>query len=152
MRFPRHFFVLVTPLVLLLILPGCEDEAPVAKRKPILGKTTQEIRRVEPEVQKKEGAQIIEKPRIVAKDPILLQGNAYVSIVSRAAQLNIEHAIDLYKAANDNKYPANYEEFITKIIKENNIALPQLPHYQEYGYDEQQHKLIIIEYPAKKDS
>ncbi len=149
----RISHLIVLGLIPLILLPmfGCEDEAPKPKRKLIIGQTTQEIRKVEPEVQKQQGAQIIEKPRIVAKDPILLQGNAYVSIVSRAAQLKIDHAIDLYKAGNDNKYPANYQEFMTNIIQANNISLPQLPHYQEYGYDENQHKLIIIEYPAKKN-
>ncbi len=143
-----HVFGLLLTLALTL---GCEDEAPQPKRKPILGKTTQEVRKVEPEVQKQEGAKIVQQPRIVAKDPITLQGNAYVSIIGRSSQLQIEHAIDLYKANNDNKYPANFQEFMTEIIQANNIRLPQLPHYQEYGYDEKQHKLIIIEYPDRKN-
>ena len=58
--------------------------------------------------------------------------------------------MDLYHAAND-RYPKDYDEFMTEIIKANNIALPKLPHYQEYGYDEKEHKLIILEYPARKD-
>lgn len=145
----RHVLCLCGFLTLLSVV-GCEDEKPQPKRKPILGKTTQEIRKVEPEVQKQEGAQIIQQPKIVAKDPITLQGNAYVSIIGRSSQLQIEHAIDLYKANNDNKYPANYEEFMTQIIQANNIRLPLLPHYQKYGYDEAQHKLIIIEYPNLK--
>ncbi len=57
--------------------------------------------------------------------------------------------MDLYKAAND-RYPANYQEFMTEIIKANNIALPVLPSYQEYGYDEKEHKLVILEYPDRK--
>jgi hypothetical protein len=28
--------------------------------------------------------------------------------------------------------------------------LPKLPYYQEYGYDPNQHKLIILEYPDRK--
>ena len=39
---------------------------------------------------------------------------------------------------------------MTEIIKANNIALPVLPYYQEYGYDEKEHKLIILEYPDRK--
>ena len=35
--------------------------------------------------------------------------------------------------------------------KANNIALPKLPYYQAYGYDEKEHKLIILEYQALKD-
>ncbi len=37
-----------------------------------------------------------------------------------------------------------------KIIKENNIALPTLPFYQEYGYNVAEHRLIILEYPDRK--
>ncbi len=43
------------------------------------------------------------------------------------------------------------EEFMTEIIKANNIALPQLPPYQKYGYDEKEHKLIILEYADLKN-
>ena len=59
--------------------------------------------------------------------------------------------MDLYHAEND-RYPKDYDEFMNEIIKANNIALPQLPHYQEYGYDEKEHKLIILEYPELKDA
>ena len=57
--------------------------------------------------------------------------------------------MDLYQAENG-RYPANYDEFMTEIIKKNNIALPVLPSYQEYFYDEQQHKLQVREYPDRK--
>ena len=40
---------------------------------------------------------------------------------------------------------------MTGIIKANNIALPKLPPYQEYGYDEKEHKLVILEYEARKN-
>ena len=40
---------------------------------------------------------------------------------------------------------------MTEIIKANNIALPKLPLYQKYGYDEREHKLIILEYRDLKD-
>ena len=79
-----------------------------------------------------------------------LQGNAYVSIIGRTSVLKIQQAVDLYHAAND-RYPKDLDEFMTEIIKANNIALPQLPPYQEYGYDEKEHKLIILEYPDLKN-
>ena len=85
----------------------------------------------------------------MARDPITLQGNAYVSIIGQAATLNIQHAVDLYRAEND-RYPKDTNEFMEEIIKKNNISLPLLPHYQEYSYDANQHKLIILEYPDRK--
>ena len=45
------------------------------------------------------------------------------------------------------------QEFMDEVIKPgqpDGISLPQLPYYQEYGYDEKQHKLIILEYPERK--
>ncbi len=118
-----------------------------AKPRPILNKRTNDIRNAQTELQS--GGAKVASTRIVAKDPITLQGNAYVSIIGRASTDNIKHAIDLWQAENG-RYPKDYNEFMEEIIKKNNIALPQLPYYQEYGYDENQHKLIILEYPDRK--
>jgi hypothetical protein len=119
---------------------------PAVSHGEILGQRTQDIRPAEPELEK--GAQIA-TTKITAKDPITLQGNAYVTMIGRTSILQIEHAMNLYKATND-RYPANFQEFMAEIIKANNIALPVLPSYQEYGYDEKEHKLIILEYPDRK--
>ena len=113
----------------------------------IVGRRTTEIKRIEPEVA--QGANVIEKPKITAKDPITLQGNAYVTMIGQTSILQIQHAMNLYQAAND-RYPKDYDEFMAEIIRANNIALPKLPHYQEYGYDEKEHKLVILEYPDRK--
>ena len=37
------------------------------------------------------------------------------------------------------------------IVKPHGISLPQLPPYQKYAYDENEHKLIILEYPDLKN-
>src|SRR5208337_2985639 len=63
-----------------------------------------------------------------------------VTIIGQTSILNMQHAMDLYHVEND-RYPKNYEEFMSEIIKANNIALPVLPEYQKYGYDEKEHKL-----------
>jgi hypothetical protein len=113
---------------------------------PIIGQRTAEIRDAAPELRKGD-AKVASTT--IKKDPIPIVGNAYVSIIGRTSVLNIQHAVDLYKAAND-RYPKDYDEFMTEIIKANNIALPQLPPYQAYAYDEKEHKLILLEYPDKK--
>jgi hypothetical protein len=112
----------------------------------ILGKRTQDIRQLTPEEQTKTQAA---PTKITARDPITLSGNAYVVAIGQIATGNIKHAMDLYQAENG-RYPANYDEFMTEIIKKNNIALPVLPAYQEYFYDEQEHKLQVREYPDRK--
>jgi hypothetical protein len=143
-------------LAVLALAAACEEERNVggkpkaAAPKPefIVGKRTQEIKNAATELQK--GDARVATTKITAKDPITLQGNAYVTIVGRTSIMQIEHAIDLYHAMND-RYPKNYDEFMSEIIRANNIALPQLPYYQKYGYDEKEHKLVILEYPELKD-
>ncbi len=125
--------------------PEPASPPPVAPR-PILGEKTQDVRDMAKE-QKAGG--VATQPRITAKDPILLTGNAYVSIVSQAASLNIKLALDLYQAETG-EFPKTTEEFMEKIIKANNVALPRLPFYQEYGYDAPNHKLVVMEYPDRK--
>ena len=130
-------------------VPGEKRAAPAKKVEDnfIVGKRTQDIRNANVEVQQK-GARAV-TPRITAKDPITLSGNAYVTAIGQTSILNIKHALDLYQASND-RFPADYAEFKKEIIDANNIALPKLPYYQEYGYDEKGHKLVILEYPDRK--
>src|SRR5271166_6595975 len=151
----RHVSVL--PILCALVLSaGCEEERNVGDKpnsqanarsatstKPefIVGKRTQEIKNATTEI-KKEGATVA-TTKITAKDPITLPGNAYVTMIGQTSILNMQHAMDLYHAEND-RYPRNYDEFMNEIIKANNIALPQLPYYQKYGYDEKEHKLVIL--------
>jgi hypothetical protein len=150
-RFRRPWFVPLTAL--LVLVTGCEGERRAKKRtdvqpREIIGKTTQDIRAVEPEI-KDEGAQVA-TPKITSKDPITLSGNAYVSMIGQASILQIQHALDLYHAENE-RYPKDLQEFMDEIIKPNHIALPQLPAYQEYGYDAEGHRLVVLEYPARKE-
>jgi hypothetical protein len=143
----------------ILASAGCEEEPraiasrPVAssKRKedsgPIIGQRTQKILDA-PSALKKGDARIA-STKIVAKDPVTLVGSAYVTSIGRLSVLAIEDALNKYLAAND-RYPKDLDEFMAEIIKANNISLPKLPAYQEYSYDEKEHKLIILEYPDRK--
>jgi hypothetical protein len=144
-------------LGILLLASGCEEERKVGAKKAgqppgedhfIVGKRTREIRNAAPEMQT--GNATIVRPEITSRDPITLPANAYVTIVGQTSILHIQHALDLYYAANG-RYPKNYDEFLATIVKPNNIALPMLPHYQKYGYDEKEHKLVILEYPGLKN-
>jgi hypothetical protein len=159
-KLESRFLVLILALFSLSL--GCEEERNVGnKHKPpaqakaappkpefIVGRRTQDIRNAAPELQK--GGATIATTKITAKDPITLQGNAYVTIIGRTSILSIQHAMDLYHATND-RYPKDHDEFMAEIIKANQIALPQLPYYQKYGYDEKEHKLVILEYPELKN-
>jgi hypothetical protein len=141
-----------------VLVAGCEEEPrhkpgkPGVSSKPedsapIIGQRTQKIVKAAPALEQK-GAKVA-STKIVARDPFTLHGNAYVSIIGKASQLQIEHALNLFRGAND-RFPKDYDEFMSEIIKANNISLPKLPPYQEYSYDDKEHKLIIIEYPDRK--
>ena len=159
----------LAPLAAMVVFlaAGCEEERNVgsksqsqgqtqAKAKPtaprkaefIVGKRTQEIKNAARELEK--GGAKVATTKITAKDYITLQGNAYVTSVGKLSILSIEEAMNLYHAAND-RYPKDYDEFMSEIIKANNIALPKLPYYQQYGYDEKGHKLLILEYQELKN-
>jgi hypothetical protein len=158
----RHSSVLAL-LSALVLITGCEEERNVGDKpngqaqaksltppKPefIVGKRTQEIKNATIELRK--GDATVTTTKITAKDPITLPGNAYVTMIGQTSILNMQHAMDLYKAEKD-RYPKDYDEFMNEIIKANNIALPLLPYYQKYGYDEKEHKLEILEYPDLKN-
>jgi hypothetical protein len=170
MRHPR-LPALVSSALVFTLLSGCEGEkrylpkktadgalesasepAPPAKPRielrPVIRETTSEIKDAPKEIQ--QGGAQVSSGKITAKDPITLQGNAYVSIVGRAAVGNIQKALDLYQATNE-RYPADLNEFMNEIIKPNGIRLPQLPYYQEYGYDAPNHRLVVLEYPERKE-
>jgi hypothetical protein len=121
--------------------------APYIQPREVIGKKTTDIKDAATELQG--GDARVSSGKITAKDPITIQGNAYVSIVGRASQMQIEHTLNLYYAQNE-KYPATLEEFMNEIIKPNGIALAQLPAYQEYAYDAANHRLVVLEYPDRK--
>ena len=146
-------------LTLAVVAGGCEEPKNVADKPPapapappkdnfIVGKRTQEIGKFDRTEVTKQGG-VVATQKITAKDPITLQGNAYVTMIGKTSIGLMDHAVDLFQAA-EGRYPKDYQEFMDRIIKENNIALPKLPFYQEYQYDEANHKLVVIEYPDKK--
>ena len=55
----------------------------------------------------------------------------------------IDHALDLFNAT-EGRYPKDYNEFMKRIIKENNIKLPVLPGGAKYAYDVKNHKLQVV--------
>lgn len=144
-------FAAVGPLAALALLAGCDEPKkptkPPIQTRETLGKTTQKILKMEPELA---AGAIVVDGSFDDKNPISQPGTAYVAITGKAAVQKVNYDLELYKAANDDKLPETYEEFMDKVIKANNTFLPERPYYQEYGYDEKNHKLVVLEYPAKK--
>jgi len=139
-------------LTLLAFASGCGEEPPAKpkiKARATIGKYTQEVRNLKPEIAK--GGQVTDG-KIHSTDYLSLQADAYRTEVGNIAKMAVKHSIDLYEAEHGEK-PKTYEEFMDVIIKKgkpDGLQLPMLPYYQEYGYDPDKKELVVIEYPAKK--
>lgn len=148
---PRPLALALLPLTLSIVF-GCGDEPkakPKLETRETIGKTTQEVRNLKPELAK--GGQLTDG-KIHATDYITIQADAYRTSVAKIAKMKVKMDMDMYEALNGEK-PKTYEEFMDLIIKKgkaDGIQLPMLPYYQEYGYDPDLKELVVIEYPEKK--
>ena len=61
----------------------------------------------------------------------------------KVSQLGIQHAVNLFQAL-EGRYPKDHEEFMQRIIRDNQIRLPSLPADLEYQYDLGKHELVIV--------
>ena len=151
-RLVGHWFAMAAGLALLTLTVGCEDAKPVKPKvqaRDTLGKTTQEVRNLKPELSK--GGQVTDG-KTHATEYLDLMADVYRTEVGNIAKMAVQHSMDIYEAMNGEK-PKTYEEFMENIIKKgkaDGIQLPMLPYYQEYGYDPDKKELVVIEYPAKK--
>jgi hypothetical protein len=127
----------------LALLAGCMDSlSKQVQKKPnegIIGKKTDKIKEFDPNA----AHQVVSDSKVKADDPVLYAMQAYGPMVEQISTMYIDHAIDLFHASED-RYPRDYKEFMTRIIKENNIQLPVLPGGAEYAYDVEKHKLRIV--------
>ncbi len=59
-------------------------------------------------------------------------------------EIQIPQALELFRAGEGNgEFPKSHQEFMTKVIKANNIALPKLPEGQVYKYRVEEHQLWV---------
>jgi hypothetical protein len=123
------------------LLCGCMDSLENQTKKDpnsIIGKTTDKIEKFDPK-----GKQEVSDSKVRADDPILYPLQAYGPMVEQISKLNVEHAVDLYQAENGH-YPKDYNEFMSGVIKANQIRLPVLPAGWKYAYDVPNHKLMVV--------
>ncbi|HET6326094.1 MAG TPA: hypothetical protein VFG04_15560 [Planctomycetaceae bacterium] len=131
------------------LLTGCMDSfAKQVKKDPnsIINKKTDDIKKFDPNAK-----QVVSDSKVRVDDPVLYAMQAYGPMMEQISKMNIEHAVDLFHAEHD-RYPKDHEEFMTQIIKANQIKLPVLPGGAKYAYDVENHKLQIVKdlEPAKK--
>lgn len=106
----------------------------------IIGKTTQEIQEYDASRGEKVSDGAMKTP-----SPLNPLGamNAYGPTAEKISKMGIKRAIDLFYAEHG-RYPKDFDEFMSKIIKANNLELPVLPGGAEYRYDVENHELIIV--------
>ncbi len=127
--------------LVLVCLFGCED---MTKKSPnsIIGKKTQDVGEFKAEA----GAKVSDS-KVRVDTPGLAGLQAYGPLVEQLSKTTIAHALNLFNAS-EGRYPNSYDEFMTRIIKENNIQLPVLPGGKKYQYDVENHQLVVIDAPA----
>lgn len=132
------------PLIVIfsaLVLAGCLESS--TEKKPektgIIGKTTQDIGEYDPNA----ANQVVSDTKIRASDPITAPLSAYGPMTDKIARDQIKYAVELFNAA-EGRYPKDHEEFMTRIIQENNIKLPVQPFGGKYVYDVEKHELYVV--------
>ncbi len=121
--------------------PVAEEKKPAkseATGESIFKKTTQEVGKYDPNAPH----QVVSDHKIHASDPISGPLAAYGPILESASILTIKRDIDLFEVEAGH-YP-KYEEFMEKIIKQNDRHLPVLPYKGKYMYDEAKHELVVV--------
>ena len=138
---PLHY----TAILLTCLLAGCFDPPqpppqPQQEAAPAVDAAAQPlVQPFEPDA----GKAIVDPTRPIT-DPITGPLAALQNAREKIPQLAIEHAINLFNAS-EGRYPASFEEFMTRIIRENNINLPKLPDGLAWEYDVPNHKLLIVQ-------
>lgn len=132
-------------LIVMGLLSGCMQSLEEQTKKDpnsIIGKKTQDIGQFDPNA----GAKVSDS-KIHATDPITAPVSAYGPMLEKISTTYIEQALNLFNAS-EGRYPNSHEEFMTAIIKANNIQLPVLPAGKQYQYDVENHKLVVVDPPA----
>lgn len=132
----------VLSLALAIAFCGCGEspaKKPEEEKQGIIRKTTQDVGRFDPNAQD----QVIGDQKINATDPLSAPLSAYGPAVENIAKTTIKAAIETFNAS-EGRYPKDYDEFMERIIKGQNIQLPVLPYKGRYMYDETNRELVVI--------
>ena len=123
-----------------------------ATPRETIGKTTQNVMALSEALQK--GGVLADK-NATTSNPLLASAAAYRNSVATIGAMAVDKAIQLRNAQSirDPK-PLTHEVFMKEIIKKGSgdgIWLPMLPYYQEYAWDEKNQKLVVVDFPARKE-
>ena len=124
-------------------LVGCTKSKPKeepAAKQSIFGQTTNDIKKFDPNA----GQEIVSSEFKNDSGPLLYALDGYKSAMQKFSEdVLVQQALRLFEAEHG-RYPKDYQEFMEKIVKANNLRLPVLPLSLEYRYDEKNHKLVVV--------
>ena len=130
--------------------PPAPAAAPIQTRKTV-GKTTQNV--LDLSAAKAQGGVVVDNAAEAEEGGLGAYSQAYRHSVATIGGLAVEQKMKLYQAEH-NKVPATHQDFMAKIIAPgtpDEVSLPMLPYYQEYAFDPASKKLVVVEFPAKKE-
>lgn len=126
------------------------EPAPIETRKT-LGRTTQNVLDLADALA--QGAVRVDNATEAEEGGLGAYSQAYRHSVATIGGLAVEQKLNLYRAEHGD-VPATHREFMAKIIAPGTadaVSLPMLPYYQEYAFDPESKKLVVVEFPAKKE-
>ena len=127
--------------------PTATAPAPIQTRQT-LKKTTQNVLELSEAL--KQGG--VRAEMSIKSQGLEVAADAYRTSVGKLSIIAVDQKMNFFQAENDRK-PKDYAEFMDRIIepgKPDGINLPMLPYYQEYAFDPESKKLVVVEFPAKK--
>ncbi|NUQ65132.1 MAG: hypothetical protein HUU20_21925 [Pirellulales bacterium] len=141
-------WALTAGAVLLVTAAGCGDYQPAAVPPPQTAAPATPPVQVAPPQMVREVADVGvgKKGRDYGPGLVTTPVATYFAAREKIAfQVQIPHAMNLYKGANGHA-PKSQEEFMEQIIKANQINLPELPEGHRYVYDPQTEQ-FLVEHP-----
>ncbi len=133
--------------------PAAQVTPEEATPRETIGKTTQNV--LELQAALNDGGKPAETS-IAPSDPLTQSAAAYRTQVAKIAGITVDQAIQIRNAQSiQDPKPLSYDQFLKEIIRvgqPDGIQLPMLPYYQEYAWDVQQQKLIVVDFPARQEA
>lgn len=129
--------------------PPARAAAPAPGRR-LIGRTTQHVLPLDKALQ--DGGVVVDPDSEPDEQGIAAYGQAYRHSMATVGGLAVEQKMRLHKAEHD-ELPATHAEFMAKIIAPgtaDEVRLPKLPAFQDYAFDPQTKRLVIVEFPARK--
>jgi hypothetical protein len=156
---PKLLAAAIAVVVVLLMLSGpapdkpaplTPEAAPPVETRKTIGRTTQNV--LDLPAALAEGGVRVDAGGETEESPLGVAAQAYRNSVATIGGLAVEQKMKLHEAEHG-KRPATYQEFMTAIIAPgtpDGIQLPMLPYYREYAFDAASGRLVVVEFPAKK--